>query len=131
VEAGVLVRIPATLVALALGLALDGGTFALSRRLALDLAPIALLPLWALLAGLVAGRWALRPPPVPGLAVGLLLGAVQIGLAFGAVPAIRPYAEASLVMFQVMAAMSGGLAGLVVARRASQPRPEFGLTPLS
>ena len=87
------VRIPATLIALGLGLALDAGAFALARAAGLAWAPIVLLPLAAATAGFVAGRWGLRPPPVPGFAVGLIIIAVQIGLAFGAAPEIRPYAE--------------------------------------
>ena len=126
------VRIPATLVALGLGLGLDAGTFALARGLALDRAPIALLPLWALLGGFAAGRWGERPPPVPGLAVGLMLCAVQIGLAFGYLPALRAHVEPALLMLQVMASMSGGMAGVVAARRANQaPQPELEYTPLS
>jgi mannose/fructose/N-acetylgalactosamine-specific phosphotransferase system component IIC len=124
------VRIPATLVAIAYGLALDAATLLMAQRLGLELAPIALLPLWALLAGIIAGRWARPPAPLPGLAVGLHLGAVQIGLAFGAVPSLRPLADTSLVMIQVMSAMSGGLIGTILARRASQ-QPEIEYSPLS
>ena len=125
------VRIPATLVALALGLGLDAGTFALARGFALDRAPIALLPLWALLGGFVAGRWSVRAP-VPGLAVGMMLCAVQIGLAFGYLPDLRAHVEPALLMLQIMASMSGGLAGVVAARHASQPpQPELEYTPLS
>jgi hypothetical protein len=114
------VRIPATLVAIGYGLALDAATLLTAQRLGLDLVPIALLPFWALLAGMIAGRWSLPPAPLPGLAVGLHLGAVQIGLAFGVAPSLRPLADVSLVMLQVMAAMSGGLIGTILARHASQ-----------
>jgi len=127
------VRIPATLIALGLGLALDAGAFALARAAGLAWVPIVLLPLAAATAGFVAGRWGLRPPPVPGFAVGLIIIAVQIGLAFGAAPEIRPYAEPGLLLLQVIAAMAGGRTGALLARRATQPaapaEPEF--TPLS
>jgi hypothetical protein len=125
------VRIPMALLALGLALALDAGTFALAHSVLSDQAPIALLPLWALVAGWLAARWEPRPVPVPGLAVGLLLGAVQIGLAFGAMPQLRAYADAGLIMIQVAAAMSGGLIGAIAARRASRPRPGLEYTPLS
>jgi hypothetical protein len=126
------VRIPATLVALALGLALDAGTIALSERFASDWTPIVLLPLWAAVAGVVVGRWSLRAAPMPGLDVGLLIVAVQIGLAFGAAPGLRAIAEPAMVMAQITAALSGGLIGAILARRASRPaqsQPTF--TPLS
>lgn len=111
------VRIPTTLVALALSLALDAGVFALAQQLALDDAPIALLPLCALAGGFVSGRWAPRPAPVPGLSVGLMLAAVQIGLAFGYLPVLRAHVAPSPIMLQIMAAMCGGLCGTILARR--------------
>jgi hypothetical protein len=127
------VRIPATLIALGLGLALDAGALLLARMTAMPLAPIVLLPLAAITAGFVAGRWGLRPPPVPGFAVGLFIIAIQIGLAFGSAPEIRPYAEPGLLLLQVIAAMAGGRTGALLARRAAHPaapaEPEF--TPLS
>jgi hypothetical protein len=125
------VRIPMALLALALALGLDAGTFALTYRGVSDQAPIALLPLWALVAGWIAARWESRAVPVPGLSVGLLIGAVQIGLAFGAMPQLRAYADAGLIMIQVAAAMSGGLIGTIAARRATQPQPDLEYTPLS
>jgi hypothetical protein len=126
------VRIPAILVALALALALDAGTFALASAPVFSAAPIALLPLWAMAGGFMAGRWGLRPAPVPGFAVGLLLTATQIGLASGYVPELRAYIEPGLTLLQIIAAITGGLIGTLLARRAGRPaaqaEPEF--TPL-
>jgi hypothetical protein len=123
------VRIPATLVALALTLTLNAGTFFLARMPALAYLPIALLPLWAVAGGFVASRWALRPPPVPGFAVGLLAVATQIGIAAGYAPELRAYLEPSLTLLQVIAAITGGLIGTLLARRANQPqaraKPEY------
>lgn len=123
------VRIPATLVGLALALALNAGTFLLMRMLwPTDLA-IALLPLWAGCGGFVAGRWSSRPAPVPGFAVGLIVLATQIGLAAGYLPELGVYIEPGLTLLQVIAAITGGLIGTLRARRVAEPEaraePEF------
>jgi hypothetical protein len=127
-----MVRIPATLVALAAALALSAGTFALAELTQLAQLPIALLPIWAGLGGLIAGRWQLRTPPVPGFDVGMLLVASQIGAALGAYPEIGAFIRPQLLIIQVIAAISGGMVGTVMARRAgqvAQPEPEY--TPLA
>ncbi|MEO7909272.1 MAG: hypothetical protein ABIV47_06445 [Roseiflexaceae bacterium] len=116
------VRIPATLVALALALALDAGTFMLTGTLVFASVPLALLPLWTAFGGFVAGRWGAWPAPVPGFTVGLLVVATQIGLASGAQPELRAYIEPSLMLLQVIAAITGGMIGALLARRASQPK---------
>ena len=123
------VRIPATVVALALALALDAGTWMLTGTFVFARAPLALLPLWASVGGFVAGRWGAWPAPVPGFAVGLLVVATQIGLATGYLPDLRAYIEPSLMILQVIAAITGGMIGTLQARRASQPaahvEPEY------
>jgi hypothetical protein len=123
------VRIPATLVALALALVLNAGTFILAGTLVFAQLPIALLPLWAAVAGFVAGRWGAWPAPVPGFAVGLLIVATQIGLATARLPELRVYIELSLMLLQVFAAITGGTIGTLQARRATQPEthaePEY------
>ena len=123
------VRIPATLVGLALALALNAGTFMLARMLwPTDLA-IALLPLWAGCGGFVAGRWSSRPAPVPGFAVGLIVVATQIGLTAGYLPDLSAYIEPGLTLLQVIAAITGGMIGTLLARRAAEPQaraePEY------
>jgi len=115
------VRIPATLVGLALALALNAGTFILTRILSPTHLSIALLPLWAACGGFVAGRWNTRPAPVPGFAVGLLVVAVQIGLAAGYAPELAGYIEPALTLLQVIAAITGGMIGTLLARRAGEP----------
>jgi hypothetical protein len=129
VEEGMVVRIPATLVALALALALDAGTFMLTGTLIFASVPIALLPLWAAAGGFVAGRWGAWPAPVPGFAVGLLVVATQIGLATGHLADLRAYIEPSLMLLQVIAAITGAMIGTLLARRAGQPetraKPEY------
>jgi hypothetical protein len=123
-----MVRIPATLVALVAALGLDAGAFVLARIPLLDQLPIALLPLWATAAGLVAGRWSARTPPVPGFAVGMLLVATQIGCASGAYPELRAFMLPQLLMLQVVGAIGGGMTGTLLARRAhqaQQPEPEY------
>jgi hypothetical protein len=121
------VRIPATLVALALALSLNAGTFMLARTLAFANIVIALLPLWAAAGGFVAGRWGAWPAQVPGFAVGLLIAATQIGLAAGYLPELREYIEPTLTLIQIIAAITGGMIGTLLARRANQPeaRPEY------
>jgi hypothetical protein len=121
------VRIPATLVALALALALNAGTFVLARSLAFVNISIALLPLWAAAGGFVAGRWGAWPAPVPGFAVGLLIVATQIGLAAGYLPELRGYLEPGLSLLQTIAAITGGMIGTLLARRAhhSEAQPEY------
>jgi hypothetical protein len=114
------VRIPATLVALALALALDAGTWMLAHTLVFARAPIALLPLWAAAGGFVAGRWGAWPALVPGFAVGLLVVATQIGLATGYLPELRAYVDPSLLLLQLIAAITGGMIGTLQARRAEQ-----------
>jgi hypothetical protein len=124
----VMVRIPATLVALVLALSLSVGTFALAQVAMLAELPIALLPLWASLGGLIAGRWGKRTPPVPGFAVGLLLVACQIGAARGAYPPIQAFVKPALLLIQIIAAISGGMTGTLLARRfrqAEAPEPEY------
>ena len=122
-----MVRIPALLVALAVGLALNAGTFALAQAAALSQAPIALLPLSAALGGFVAARWAQRTAPVPGFAVGLLLVACQIGAALGPYPALQPFLDPRLLLLQIIAAISGGLTGTVLVRRIGQVAPAISL----
>jgi hypothetical protein len=119
-EARMTVRIPATLVALALALALDAGTWMLARTLVFARAPIALLPLWAAAGGFVAGRWGAWPALVPGFALGLLVVATQIGLATGYLPDLRAYIDPSLLLLQLIAAITGGMIGTLQARRAVQ-----------
>src|SRR5881227_1242925 len=115
------VRIPATLVALALALALDAGTWMFTGTLVFARVPLGLLPLWAAVGGFVAGRWGAWPALVPGFAVGLLVIATQIGLATGYLPELRAYIDPSLMLLQVIAAITGGIIGTLQARRASQP----------
>jgi len=128
-----MVRIPATLVALALALVLDAGTYRMTGTLVFVSVPIALLPLWAGVGGFVAGRWGAWPAPVPGFTVGLMIIATQIGLATGLLPALRAYMEPSLMILQIIAAITGGMIGTLLARRVSQPaaRAEPELTSLS
>ena len=114
------VRIPATLVALALVLGLDAGMYMLAGNLVFATVSLALLPLWAAAGGFVAGRWGAWPVPVPGFTVGLLIVAIQIGLATGYLPELRAYIEPSLLLLQLIAAITGGMIGTVLARRASQ-----------
>src|SRR5690348_16078903 len=117
------VRIPATLVALALALALDAGTWMLRGTVGFARLPLGLLPLWAAAGGFVAGRWGAWPALVPGFAVGLRVAATQIGLASGYLPELRTYIEPSMLLLQVSAAITGGMIGALQARRANQPEP--------
>ena len=127
------VRIPATLMALTLALALDAGTWMFTGTLVFARMPIGLLPLWAAAGGFVAGRWGAWPALVPGFAVGLLVVATQIGLATGYLPELRAYIDPSLMLLQVIAAITGGMIGTLQARRAnpSEARVEPEYTALS
>ena len=123
------VRIPATLVALALALALNAGTFMLEGTDVFAHVPLGLLPLWAAAGGFVAGRWGAWAAPVPGFTVGLLVVATQIGLATGSIHELRAYIEPNLLLLQVIAAITGGMIGTLQARRATRPQahvePEY------
>lgn len=127
-----MVRIPATLVGLALALALGIGTFELAEWSGLWQLSIPLLPLCTALGGFVAGRWALRPPPVPGVAIGVLVVAVEIGMGMGQNAGMLPFVEPGLALLQVIAAITGGMVGTLMARRTLQPdpRPEAEYTAL-
>ncbi|HNP85469.1 MAG TPA: hypothetical protein PKK78_04975 [Kouleothrix sp.] len=127
-----MVRIPAVLVAVVGGLVLDVATFGLALYTNLVAVPIVLLPLWAACAGCVATRWAVRTPPAPGLAAGVLLVACQVGAALGPYQVIQPYLDLRVLLLQLIAALSGGLIGMVLVRRSAgvaRPAPTF--TPLS
>jgi hypothetical protein len=115
------------MVALALALALDAGTFTLTGTLVFARVPLGLLPLWAAAGGFVAGRWGAWPAPVPGFTVGLLVVATQIGLATGRLPDLRLYIEPGMMLLQIIAAITGGMLGTLLARRASQM--EVGVEP--
>jgi hypothetical protein len=120
------------LVGLALALALSAGTFLLARLPVFAQMPIALLPLWATAGGLIAGRWGVRTPPVPGFDVGMLLIAAQIGCASGAYPELRAFMLPQLLIIQVIGAIGGGMTGALLARRAGQTQPsEPEYTPLT
>ena len=58
---------------------------------------------------------------MPGCTVGLLVVATQIGLATGYLPELRAYIEPSLLLLQIIAAITGGMIGTLQARRVSQP----------
>lgn len=127
-----MVRIPAVLVAVVGGLVLDVATFGLALYTNFAAVPIVLLPLWAACAGFVAARWAGRTPPAPGLSAGVLLVACQVGAALGPYPVIQPYLDLRVLLLQLIAALSGGLIGMVLVRRSAgvaRPAPTF--TPLS
>jgi hypothetical protein len=55
--------------------------------------------------------------------------ATQIGLATGYRPELRAYIEPTLMLLQIIAAITGGMIGMLQARRASQPEvrvePEY------
>jgi hypothetical protein len=123
-----MVRIPAILVGLAFALGLGCATFMLSWRFAIPQLPTALLPVWTALGGMVAGRWAQRPPPVPGFAIGLLVVAVEIGVGLGLAGNLLLFVDPRLALLQVIAAISGGMLGTLLARRLEQepqPQPEY------
>jgi hypothetical protein len=126
-----MVRVPATLVGLALTLALSYATFMLTWWLAIPQLPIAMLPAWAVVGGLIAGRWALRPPPVPGFAVGLFVVAVEIGAGLGLGGNPMLFVEPRLALLQMISAISGAMFGTLLARRPQEPEPQPEYTPLS
>lgn len=109
------VRIPATPVALVLTIALGAGAHWLARWASLPRLPIALLPVCTAIGGFVATRWALRPPQVPGFAIGVLGVAVQLGLGLGAGRGLLAFVEPSLAVLEVVAAICGGLIGALLA----------------
>jgi hypothetical protein len=81
---------------------------------------IVLLPINAAVGGVIGGRWAMRPAPAPGFAIGLLSVAVQMGLGMRAGGSILTFITIDEALLQIIAAITGGLIGTVLARRAGQ-----------
>src|SRR5512145_1844311 len=122
------VHIPAILIALLLVLGLGSATVMFTNWADMWLLPFLLLPLWTAIGGFVATRWALHPPQVPGLTVGLISIAVQIGLGLGIGNIILRIVEPRLIMLELLAALSGGLVGSLLSSQGeqivTQPEPE-------
>ena len=127
-----MIRVPAPLVGLALALVLGALTFLLARLAGRADLPTILLPACSAAGGFVAGRWANRPAVVPGFSVGLLAVAVRLGLGLGLGLGMTAFVSPSLALLEIVAAITGGMAGMLAARRAEphqRTKPEY--TPLS
>lgn len=81
---------------------------------------VALLPLCAALGGYVSGRWTGEPQRAPGLEIGLLLFAAELGLGWGFYHDLFALTSPGLALIQGVAAVTGGLMGMVHARRSTQ-----------
>lgn len=115
-----MVRVPALLIALVLAVALATAAFTLAFRLGDGRVLIVLLPVIAALSGFVAGRWASRPSPVPGATVGVIAIAARLGLGWGMGRGLLLFVRPDLAVLELLAAVAGGLAGALLARRASR-----------
>lgn len=129
-----MIRIPAMLVGLGLTIILGILSFIVASILASYWLLFFLWPLCTAIGGFVSARLALRIPPVPGFAVGMLSVAFQVGLSIAV-----GYDNISLIVFtlwfpivQIMTSIVGGVIGAFIASRASEPatQPEQQQTPL-
>lgn len=87
------------------------------------------LPLITWLAGFIGSRWSLRPAPIPGLAIGVLALAIRAGLGIGVHDDMLFYIEPTVALLELIAAISGGVVGTLLARRASPklaPKADWG-----
>jgi len=123
------IRIPASLVGLALALALAALVYFVARLLGNRGLVALLLPACSAAGGFVAGRWAGAPPVAPGLSVGVICIAARMGLALGMREHLLAFVHPGLALLELLAAMIGGLIGVFVARHNAAPqhktRPEY------
>jgi hypothetical protein len=106
-----MVRVPATLVGLFVTLLLHSATVTLAYHVQQPWLLIVLLPINAAVGGVIGGRWAMRPAPVPGFAIGLLSVAAQMGLGMSASGSILIFVMIEEVLLQIIAAITGGCSG--------------------
>jgi hypothetical protein len=119
-----MVRIPSAIVGVTLALALGLLVFLAARLLRYTELVTLLLPVCSAAGGFVAARWADGTPLLPGLSVGLIAVAARVGLGLGLGVGMLAFVHPGLALLEVLAAMTGGLLGALVARRAEEPRPK-------
>ena len=117
-----MIRIPATLVGLGLTVILGILSLVVASILTYYSLLFVLWPLCTAIGGFVSARLALRVPPVPGLAVGILGVAFQVGLSVAV-----NYENVLPIVFtlwfpivQIMTSIIGGVIGAFMASRASK-----------
>lgn len=115
-----MIQVSAGMMGVLLALALAVLCFLLLGGVAGGYLLVALLPFCAGLGGYVSGRWSGLPQRVPGLEIGLLLFAAELGLGWGYYHDLFALVHPGLALLQGIAAVTGGLMGMVYARRSTQ-----------
>lgn len=126
-----MVRIPTVVVALAVALACAAVSFWVALWASETRVLVALLPVVSGLSGFIAARGADRPAPVPGVAVGLLALAVRAGLGLGLFGNLFVLVAPQVALLELIAAITGGLLGTLLARRSAAEAPLPNTQPLS
>ena len=118
-----MIRIPATLVGLGLALILGILSLIVASVLEYYWLLFFLWPLCTAIGGFVSARLALRIPPVPGLAVGLLSIAFQVGMSIAV-----NYNNVLQIIFtpwfpilQIIMSIVGGVIGALIVSRTNKP----------
>lgn len=121
-----MIRIPATLVGLGLTIMLGVVSFIAASILTYYWLLFILWPLCTTIGGFVSGRLALRVPPVPGFAVGILSVAFQIGIstAFVYDNTFQIVFTPWLPILEIITAIIGGLVGTLIAHQANRAKTQ-------
>lgn len=124
-----MIRVPSTLVGLVTAYTLAVLAFLAANTFGNEQVLVACLPLIAGVGGFISARWADKPAPIPGLAIGVLILAARIGISLGLHDTMFDYLNPIVALLELIAAVTGGLMGTVVMRRLVQqplPKPDFG-----
>lgn len=120
-----MIRVPAVLVGAVCAGVLTILAFLVATWLGNRQILVVALPMIASAGGFIAGRWAAKPAPVPGLAVAIIMLAVRLGLGLGLYDALFGLVDPGVALLELIAAITGGLMGTMIVRRlAQQPAPE-------
>lgn len=120
-----MIRVPAVLVGVVCAGVLTILAFLVATWLGNRQMLVIALPMIAGTGGFIAGRWAAKPAPVPGLAVAIITLAVRLGLGLSLYDALFGLVDPGVALLELIAAITGGLMGTMIVRRlAQQPAPE-------
>ena len=123
-----MIRVPAVLVGVICAGVLTALAFLVAARLGDRQMLVVALPMIASAGGFIAGRWAARPAPVPGLAVAMIMLAVRLGLGLGLYDTLFGLVDPGVALLELIAAITGGLMGTMIVRRLTHqpaPKPDF------
>ena len=115
-----MVRVPAVLIGLIVAYGLGAVSFVIAGMLQDSRVLVVALPLIAWAGGFVAGRFAQRPAPVPGMAIGLMVLALRAGIGLGGFNDILLLINPAVALLELIAAITGGLMGTMLMRRTNR-----------